>query len=186
MEDLQKLRIIYKLKEVYRNTSITKRKESSAEHTWSCLMLADFFLSQCQQKINRLKVYELLMYHDLVEIEVGDTPLNHSLNNRTNKFEKEQEGMERLSKKLPKPINNKFKELFNEFEEKNTLEAKFAKAIDKLDATIHEIDYKEDWKEWTKELLMEHSMSLFEEFPTLKKYFLQIVDFLEDNDYFKK
>src|SRR3989338_4306660 len=75
MDDLQKVRTIYKLKNIERANSVGKRKESSAEHSWSCLILADYFLSKTDIKLNRLKVYELLMYHDLVEIEAGDSNL---------------------------------------------------------------------------------------------------------------
>lgn len=45
MEDIHKLRVFNRLKTVYRRNSVGNRKESSAEHSWSCLILADFFLS---------------------------------------------------------------------------------------------------------------------------------------------
>lgn len=73
MDELQRIRKLYKLKSVYRDSSVGNRKESSAEHSWSCLMLADYFIEKMNLKIDRIKVYELLMYHDLVEIEAGDT-----------------------------------------------------------------------------------------------------------------
>jgi putative hydrolases of HD superfamily len=87
MSDIQKLREIYKLKQVYRLNSVGNRKESSAEHTWSCLMLAEFFLEQ-HSKLNKSKVFELILFHDLVEIEAGDTQLAPGVS-REDKIEKE-------------------------------------------------------------------------------------------------
>ncbi|WP_457619098.1 HD domain-containing protein, partial [Lutibacter sp.] len=140
MDDINKFRIFNKLKTVYRFNSVENRKESSAEHSWSCLILADFFLSKFNFNLDRLKVYELLMYHDVVEIEAGDTPLHPEVK-RLSKSEKEKKAMELLHKDLPTPLNEKFVKLFTEFEEQKTLESKFAKAIDALDAVIHELDY---------------------------------------------
>lgn len=63
MHNIHKLRKLYQLKRVERANSVSLRRESSAEHSWSCLILADYFLSQMQNsKLDRLKVYELLMY----------------------------------------------------------------------------------------------------------------------------
>ena len=76
MEEINKLRRLYHLKHVDRFNSVLKRKESSAEHSWSCLILADYFLNLMKDRdIDRLKVYELLLYHDVVEIEAGDIGL---------------------------------------------------------------------------------------------------------------
>ncbi|MCC7574778.1 HD domain-containing protein [Candidatus Woesearchaeota archaeon] len=149
MEDIHKFRIFNKLKTVYRFNSVEDRKESTAEHSWSCLILADFFLSRNNFNLDRLKVYELLMYHDVVEIEAGDSPLHPEIK-RLDKSEKEKKAMKLLHTELPTPLNNKFLKLFTEYEEQKTLESKFAKAIDALDAEIHELDYKQDWKGWSE------------------------------------
>ena len=183
MEDIHKFRIFNKLKTIYRFNSVKDRKESTAEHSWSCLILADFFLSKTNSNLDRLKIYELLMYHDVVEIEAGDTPLHPEIK-RLDKSEKEKKAMELLHKELPTPLNDKFLKLFTEFEEQKTLESKFAKAIDALDAQIHELDYKQDWKGWTEEFLVTKKLKFFEEFPELKKVFFEILDYLKENDYF--
>ncbi|MBS3123328.1 HD domain-containing protein [Candidatus Woesearchaeota archaeon] len=183
MEEINKFRIFNKLKTVNRLNSVGNRKESSAEHSWSCLILADFFLSKLSLKMNRLKVYELLMYHDIVEIEAGDSPLHPELK-KLNKKDKEQKASEFLKKKLPTPLNTKFLTIFQEFEEQKTIESRFAKAIDALDAVIHELDYKEDWKTWSEKFLVEHKMHFFEEFPELKDAFNDILKFCKENSYF--
>ncbi len=183
MEDIHKFRIFNKLKTVYRFNSVGNRKESSAEHTWSCLILADFFLSKTNYNLDRLKVYELLMYHDVVEIEAGDSPLHPDIK-RLDKFEKENKAITLLNETLPVPLNKKFVGLFSEFEEQKTPESKFAKAIDLLDAEIHELDHKKDWKGWSKEFLVDKKLKFFEEFPELKKVFYEILDYLIKNNYF--
>ena len=164
--ELNKLRKIYKLKRVERWNSVGKRKESSAEHSWSAIVLADYFLSKSRRKLDRLKVYELLLYHDLVEIETGDVPIQHE-DKRIDKHWNEQEAAKKLKKALPTAINSKFAELFREFEEMKTPEAKYAKAIDKLDATLHEMDNKKDWKGWTEEQTRRYNSRYLKDFPEL-------------------
>lgn len=180
---IHKLRIFNKLKSVYRFNSVGKRKESSAEHSWSCLIIADFFLSKTKRKLNRLKVYELLMYHDVVEIEAGDTPLHPKIK-KLDKNQREGKALEILRKELPSPINRKFARLFKEFEDQKTIESKFAKAIDVLDAEIHEMDYKKDWKGWSAKFLKDQKSKYFEEFPEIKKTFNMLTKYLTKNGYF--
>jgi putative hydrolase of HD superfamily len=133
--------------------------------------------------LDRLRVFELLLYHDLVEIEVGDTPLDHH-ENRKGKEERERLGAERLAQKLPQGLGKRYLALFQEYEACATPESRFAKAIDALDAVLQEIDYKEDWKGWTKAFLLEKKLPLFKEFPPLEKEFLTLLDFLEKEGYF--
>jgi len=184
MNDILKFTKFNELKKVYRSTSVENRNESSAEHTWSSLMLADYFLSKINKKIDRLKVYELLMFHDVVEIESGDFPLNPN-NHIHNKKEFELKAAKVLKEKLPQTQGDRFFDLFLEFEENKTDESKFANAIDKFDAIIHEIDYKSDWKGWSKEFLLEKKESFFINFPEMKKDFHKVLDYMELEGYFK-
>jgi putative hydrolases of HD superfamily len=174
---------INKLKSIYRLNPVDKRKESSAEHSWSALVLADFMLERYNLKLDRLKVYELLMYHDLAEIHTGDFPLS-PLAKFGDKQQKELEASKLLKTQLPKKLGEKYFQTFMEFEERKTLEAKFARMIDVFDAQIHEIDYKKDWKGWTKKFLLDNKLKYFEEFPQVKKDFLLLVDYLEEKGYF--
>ena len=185
MEEINKFRTFNRLKSIYRFCSVGERKETTAEHTWACLMLADFFLTKYNFDLDRLKVYELLMYHDVVEIEAGDTPLHPNINS-DGKKEKEEKAAEELKKLLPEHQSKKFELLFDEYENQKTKEARFAKAIDALEAVIHELDYKTDWKDWTKEFLIEKKEKYFEEFSEIKISFNDIVCFLEDNGYFNQ
>jgi putative hydrolase of HD superfamily len=185
IEEVQKLKILNKLKSVYRATSVDSRKESSAEHTWSTLMLADYYLSIGSEKLDTLRVYELLMYHDVVEILAGDTPL-HPNNEIEDQSAKEWIAAEKLRGELPYSLQNKFWQLFTEFEEKRTLESQFAQAIDTLDAILQELDYKEDWVGWSKEFLVSRKERHFKEFPELLKEFHQIIEYMVDEGYFNQ
>lgn len=180
--DINNYRIFNKLKSVYRFASVGDRKESVAEHSWGCLMLADFFLAKMETQIDRLRVYELLMYHDVVEIETGDIPIHPELSD-LNKKESEFNSAKRLAEVMPGVLKNKYVELFFEFEEQKTIEARFAKAIDALEAEIHELDFKADWKGWTKEFLLKKKAHLFNEFPEMKKVFDEIIIFLVQEKY---
>ena len=186
--ELHKFRILNKLKSVYRFAKVGNRNESSAEHSWGALMLADFYLTKMEQngssvKLDRLRVYELIMYHDVVEIEAGDTPMGPNID-RAGKNKLENDAADLLTKKLPNIIADKYLKLFFEFQNQKTVEARFAKAIEAMEADIHELDYKEDWKGWTEEFLKHEKEHLFGEFPELKKSFEELVIYLKDNGYF--
>jgi putative hydrolase of HD superfamily len=182
MQEIQKLRILNKLKSVYRANSVGHRKESAAEHTWSALMLADYYSSVIDQALDRLKVYELLLYHDLVEIEAGDIPLDPN-NEVNNQKEIERAAAEVLKQRLPDSLKDKFWELFDEFEQGATLEARFARAIDCLDAMIHELDYRDDWAGWSRTFLITKRERYFDGFPKLLDEFHTLVDYLVEQEY---
>ncbi len=183
MKDVESIQIINKLKSVYRKISVEDRKESSAEHTWSSMMLADYFLSKKDYKIDKFRVFELILYHDLVEIETGDIPLDPS-GNSVKDVEEELKAARKLKEQLNATIGDKFIKCFTEFVERKTPEARFAKAIDVLDAVIAEIDYKKDWKGWNKEFLVSNKSQYLKEFPELKECFDNIVDHIEKEGYF--
>jgi putative hydrolase of HD superfamily len=183
MDEVNRLRKLYELKKIYRKAFVGDRHESSAEHSWSCLILADYFLEKMDLGIDKLKVFELLIYHDVVEIEAGDVPI-HFEKERKEKEKKELEAMHKLKKLIPKELGGKFESLFVEFEERKSLESRFAKAIDGLDALIHELDYKDDWKGWDEVMVRKFYEHMFLEFPEIHDVFERIVKFVKENGYF--
>jgi len=185
MENINRLRKFYQLKNVERANSVSRRKESSAEHSWSCLILADYFISEMKEKLDRLRIYELLMYHDVVEIEAGDVCINDE-KGRIGKEDRELQAVHVLKEHIPKILKDKFVALFQEFEEGKTMEAKFAKAIDALDAAIHELDYKEDWKKLTEEFLRQKKGPIMKAFPELEKAFDNVLTYAREEGYFKQ
>jgi putative hydrolase of HD superfamily len=191
MSELDKFRIIYKLDSIYRFASVDDRHESTAEHTWSTLILADYILNSSDKqalKIDRLKVYELLMYHDLVEIYSGDTPLDpkNKSDKVTNQIKRENIAFKRLVKELPEALTNKYKLLRDEYENMKTVESRFAKAIDKLDACLHEMDYKKDWIGWSEKFLRDKTSEYFTEFPLIMEIFEEFLKYANENGFFNQ
>jgi putative hydrolases of HD superfamily len=186
MHDIYKFRIMYKLKSVYRFAHVDDRNESTAEHIWSALMLADYVLDISGKqalKIDRLKVYELLMYHDIVEIYSGDTPLDPK-NKDNNQAIRENIAFKRLVKELPEELASKYRLLHDEFENMKTIESRFAKAIDKLDGQLHEMDYKKDWKGWNEIFLRDTMTKYFTEFPVIMEMFEEFLKYANENGFF--
>ena len=184
MDELLKIRKLYKLKNVKRTAPVGDRKESPAEHSWSCLILADYFMGRISEKVDRLKVYELLMYHDVSEIYAGDTSPEEK-STRTNKSKEEMDAAIRLSKELPSNTGKKFISLFKEFEEDKTPEARFAKAVDRMDAFIHFLDYKKAWAGWDEKRLREFYKECFDSFPEVSALFEQLIQYAKKNGYGK-
>ncbi|MBI4151940.1 HD domain-containing protein [Candidatus Woesearchaeota archaeon] len=185
MKDLANIRKFYQLKHVERAGPVGQRKESSAEHSWSSLILADYFLSIVSEKLDRMKVYELLMYHDVVEIECGDIPIHH-VKERENKKKDEMIAAHVLKEHIPVLLKDKFIRLFEEFEAQETREAQFAKAIDAFDALVHFLDYKEYWKGWTEEMVRKFHGVKMNSFPEVKASFEETLAFCRENGYFNQ
>ena len=185
IHDIHKLRLIYKLKSIYRLNSVDSRHESAAEHTWSAMMLADYVLSESDIKINKLKVYELLMYHDLVEIHAGDTPITSESQIATQK-EREHVAFQRLIKELPHHMAEKYQLIYNEFIEGKTIEAKFARAIEELDSSIQELDYKKDWIGFSEEFLRKKKTTWYKEFPIIMEIFEEFLKYCNENGFFNQ
>ena len=135
MQDIFILRKLYDLKTVNRDIPIQDKYESSAEHSRSAMLLADYFIEKLNLQLDRMKVFELLLYHDLTEIETGDISLADT-EARKNKKEITHQAMDKVASELPFFMREKYKALYWEMEDNQTLEAKFANAMDKLDAQL--------------------------------------------------
>lgn len=91
---------------------------------------------------------------------------------------------ELIVQKIPSTLSKKYLLLFQEYEEGQTPEARFCKAIDALDAVIHEIDYKLDWKGWTEEFLRSKKEPLFADFLEIREFFEEIIKYVRKEGYF--
>jgi len=185
IEEILKLKTFNRLKLVYRRNTVGDRKESSAEHSWSCLILADYFLDKIRQKLDRLKIYELLAYHDIVEIESGNIHID-SKEYLEDNIEKENLAAKKLKEKLPSNIASQFFVLFKEYQEQKTIESKYAKAINALDPIILGLDYKPKWKGLSRDFLTKQKEPFLKEFPPLLEYFHELLDYCEREGYFNQ
>jgi len=141
-----------KLKIVERGLNVGTRKESTAEHSWSCMLIADILLEYIDEPLNRLKVLEYLLYHDVVEVYAGDAKFNNP-EEMMLKEAKEIDSMKKIVSILPSPA--RYVGIIDEYETRETREAQFAKAVDCLDACIRCLndDKKSKSDGFTEELI---------------------------------
>jgi len=188
MQEIERLNYLFRLKEIDRTAcGVKNREESTAEHTYSVLMLSQYFLPKITQKLDHLKVMRMLLVHDIVEIEAGDTYL-YDDEQQIHKEEREKTAFETLLKQIPPELAPDFKQLWHEFEENTTPEAKFCKAIDKLDPIIHSAFNKRDWDTMniTEETLRKKKEAHFEEFPAIHAVFNKWVEHAKQKGYLKQ
>lgn len=122
---------IDKLKKISRQSYITdgSRKENDAEHSWHLAMMAMLLSEHASQKVDVLKVMSMVLIHDIVEIDAGDT-YAYDIEGNATKREREEKAADRLFGLLPKDQTVYVRELWEEFEKQETAEAKFARALD--------------------------------------------------------
>ena len=122
------------------------RKENDAEHSWHlsvmCILLSEYAL---EKNIDALRIIKMLLIHDLVEIDAGDTYC-YDENPYENKLKREQEAADRLFTILPPDQEGEFRKLWEEFEERRTPEARFAAALDRLQPLLQ--NYKTHGLSW--------------------------------------
>ncbi|MGJ3238717.1 MAG: HD domain-containing protein [Anaerolineae bacterium] len=138
-----------KLKRVIRQTHLVdgSRKENTAEHSWHIMIAAVTLAEYADEALDLLQVMKLLLVHDIVEIDAGDTFAFDEVNYE-DKPEREQRAAERLFGLLPDDQREAFIALWHEFEAMNTNEARFANAIDRLMPFLHNMwtDGAASWK----------------------------------------
>ena len=123
-----------KLKEVFRQTLLTqsRRQENDAEHSWHlCLMVIVLAEHANTPDINVLRVLKMLLIHDLVEIDAGDT-FAYDTARMADQHEREARAADRIFGLLPADQAAEFRALWDEFEARTTPEAKFAAAVDRF------------------------------------------------------
>lgn len=132
-QQLAFLREIDKLKTVIRQSPILdrSRKENSAEHSWHLAMYALLLQEHVDVKINSDRVIRMLLIHDIVEVDVGDTPIHHDFSHSL-QAELERKAADRLFGLLPEPQSSELRALWQEFEDANSEDARFAKALDRV------------------------------------------------------
>ena len=122
-----------KLKNVLRRTPLmdASRLENSAEHSWHLALTAVVLAEYAPTRIDVLRVLEIVTVHDLVEIDAGDTFAYDVAANQT-KTDRELVAADRIFGLLATDQATHLRELWNEFEEQQTPESRYAHAIDRL------------------------------------------------------
>lgn len=125
------IREIDKEKFIGRQTYLSDgvRKENDAEHAWHIALMTILLSEYANEKIDVLKTVTMLLIHDLVEIDAGDTYAYDTEGNKT-KEQREKKAADRIYGLLPEDQQKKLRSLWDEFEEWESPEARFAHAMD--------------------------------------------------------
>ncbi|MFS0870299.1 HD domain-containing protein [Paenibacillus xylanilyticus] len=148
-DQIQFLVEIDKLKTIERRTRIIhgERRENDAEHSWHLAMMALVLQSHASKDVDILKVIKMLLVHDLVEIDAGDT-FAYDTVGYEDKYDREIKAAHRLFGMLPEAQAEELLNLWLEFEAKETDEAQFASSLDRLQPLIH--NYQNEGDTWQK------------------------------------
>ncbi len=123
---------IDKLKGVLRRTYLPAgRRENSAEHSWHLAMAALVLAEHARQKVNIARVVHMLLVHDIVEVDAGDTFLYDEAA-QEQKADRERQAAERIFNLLPADQADWVRGLWDEYEQQQTPEARFAYAVDRF------------------------------------------------------
>ena len=140
---------IDKEKNILRQTHLSDhgRRENDAEHAWHMAIMAYLLKEYSNEPIDVAKVMIMCLIHDEVEIDAGDTYAYDAEGLKTQKA-REEAAKERIYSLLPDDQKQDLQALFDEFEERKTPEAKFARALDNLQPLLlNNSNDGGDWRE---------------------------------------
>ncbi len=122
-----------KLKTILRQTLLTdgSRRENDAEHSWHVAMMAVLLAEYAPEGADPLRASRMLLFHDVVEIDAGDTFIHDDAGNQ-DKAAREQAAADRLYGLLPADQGAELRALWQEYEDRATPTARFADALDRL------------------------------------------------------
>jgi putative hydrolase of HD superfamily len=143
------IREIDKEKMIGRQTYLSDgaRKENDAEHAWHMAIMTLLLGEYANEEIDVLKTISMLLIHDLVEIDAGDTYAYDEEGKKT-QAERESKAADRIFGLLPEDQGMKFRSLWEEFEARKTPEAKFARVMDNLQPMM--LNAASDGKAWAE------------------------------------
>ena len=152
-ERLQKqiafIKEIDKVKSIFRQTYLADgtRKENDAEHSWHIALMAVLLKEYVSEDVDVAKVMTMVLIHDLVEIDAGDTYAYDSEGAKS-KREREVKAADRIFGILPEDQGMYFRELWEEFEAYETPDAKYAHLLDNFQPLL--LNHESNGKSWTE------------------------------------
>lgn len=180
----QQLRFIIeadKLKEIFRQTLVTqsRRRENSAEHSWHfALMVITLAEHSAYQPLDVLHVLKMVLIHDLVEIDAGDTFAYDKVNLAT-QHQRESLAADRIFGLLPSDQTAEFRALWDEFEMQETPESRFAAACDRFHPML--LNALTDGHAWrqhgiTQDRVLDRNEHIAKGSPALWEYAVGMID----------
>lgn len=137
LQQISFIKEIDKIKFIQRKTKLlnSNRHENDAEHSWHLAVMTLVLAEHANTPIDVLKVVKMVLIHDVVEIDAGDTFIYDTQNNHSNTVN-ERKAAERIFGLLPQQQADEFIAIWEEFEAGLTNEAKFAKSMDRLEPLL--------------------------------------------------
>lgn len=171
---------IDKLKHIVRQTLLLdgSRQENSSEHSWHLAVMAIFLSEYAKEKdLDVFRVMKMAVIHDLVEIDAGDTYCYDEKGN-SGKLQREQAAADRIFSILPEDQTRELRSLWDEFEARETPEARFAAALDRLQPLLH--NFNTDGIMWRRhgvksEQVLSRNRPMAEGAPELWDYALHFI-----------
>lgn len=180
-----------KIKKICRQTLLMdgSRNENDAEHSWHLALMAMVLSEYAPAKnLDLTRVIKMVLVHDLVEIDAGDTFCYDEKANE-DKGEREQKAAERIFGLLPTDQEKEFRALWEEFEEGETPEARFAASLDRMQPLLS--NYYTNGHTWVKydvkyDKVVKRMEPIEESAPALWEYTLEILEDSIQKGYLKR
>lgn len=147
MQQMRFLLELDKQKKIMRQTYLAdgSRKEGDAEHAWHMAVMAFVLAEYANEPIDLLKTIKMILLHDAVEIDAGDTYAYDEEGGRT-KRQREAAAADRIYGMLPQRQQQEYRMLWEEFEAGETPEARFANTLDKVQPLL--LNHASGGKSW--------------------------------------
>jgi putative hydrolase of HD superfamily len=180
---------IDKMKNIIRKSKLFdgSRFENDAEHSWTICIMALLLKDFCNFSVDIEKIITMLLIHDIVEIDAGDTFLYSS--ERNNAYKNEMRAAERIFGLLDGKQKEYFIKLWNEFENRETNEAKFAAVFDRLEPLIQNyICEGYTWKKYniSYDTVIEKNKHIKEGSEIIWEFVLKLLEKAVEKQYLKK
>jgi putative hydrolases of HD superfamily len=169
-----------KLKQVFRQSLVTDatRRENDAEHSWHLALMAIVLAEYAPPELNLSRVVWMVLVHDIVEIDAGDTYCYDAAAVCTQR-ERETAAADRLFSLLPLDQAKELRELWEEFEGRATPEARYAAAVDRVQPVL--LNYHTRGRAWlekgiTREQVVARNRHIEAGAPKLWTYISGLID----------
>lgn len=148
-KDMEFLVEIDNMKNIFRRTKNLSNQnfENDAEHSYHVSMMAMILSKYCDEEIDENKVIKMLLVHDIIEIYAGDT-FAYDEKGYEDKYEREQKAADKIFGLLSEDNRDYFRNLYEEFENIDTAESRFANLIDRMEPML--LNYLNNGGTWAE------------------------------------
>jgi putative hydrolase of HD superfamily len=176
------------LKTILRRNSITdgSRRENTAEHSWHLSLMALVLAPYSAEPVDVARVIEMLLVHDIVEIDAGDTFV-YDTDAAAQKEALEQAAADRLFALVPGDDGARLRARWDEYEARQTAEARFAHSVDRLSPLLlNHANHGELWQEYgiTIDRVYEINAKINDGSPALWQAARAVLDNANENGWF--